>query len=1529
MKKTWHILLFVSLLLCLLGATLLATSAANEWRLYDSQSEADADTGNTAGTPYSSLKTAVDNVTADGQVIKLTTDVTVNTQVAFNNTHTYTIDGKNLTYTCTPTASNIWNFSAGNVTIKNITLASTVTTYDLIATSGKTLDLTLSGVTVTGGKRQIMAAALHSLTIVGGDYGTGIAASNGYIMHLSNASGDARSDGVGCVTIEGGTFHGGIGTSNPLIVAAGAKLIVNGGLFDHNYDAIIRIKDYDVMSPVIINGGTFTATGNCAVVEAWYSYNGGNNNLGYIHPNQKTDDEFAIISVNGGTFHINSRTARAILCLWNVARIHPSSEAAYTPKIYVRGGTFDTDQDALTNGFIQDNLDNTNNKPAHVQVEYYITGGTFTGCSYWLQSNGYSKFYIGDPSTHEGPTFSGGASDVTLSGCISVGNNTCKGSELNIYGGTFTCSATGKCPVICCSGAKLTITGGTFAVTDPDNYALLFTSGVGAAVTGGSFSGKVLGYDQALSPLTITGGSFTNDVSRYVPGHNGAAATESAGVFTVHPESIPVFCGTQLALGKSLTLYVYTVVPTAEVPANQAAAMTLKATMHGNYFHLTNPAVLTEYPDGSPVDSGYTLLRFTFAGIAPQYMNDNLTLVLRRSNDAEYATLGSSYCIKNYCQSLLSDPASSAEVKTLVSDLLNYGAAAQTYIGYHTDALVTSGVSGMTAGTFSAVSGSPAASFVGTGSNGYKLTECGLRFDSLNRLFVRFTAPDPEGIVISYTVGGENRGRAVIRTDGPNYIAYTEGLTTADFEKVVVFTMTDNKDDGVNVVTQSCSYSVSRFIENNQNNDGAPNVKALARALSCYQQSAAAFLTEPDFVPALRFVAISDIHFMTDNDTSSRTTVMPTQTADLIRCNTRLASLFTRAYEYAAGQTYDTVDAFMLVGDNTDDGTVKQIEDFFSIVHDNIDSAQSKLLIVNGNHEFYDTGESGGGSNNHGTTDSRLTSKAAASGITNCSALKFHTTVNGYHFIGFSPTNNGGRAFSDEIAEWLDEEIATAVAEDPTKPVFVCQHQQVHSTVYGCPGATATYSQNNIREVLAKYPQVVDFAGHSHSVIDHPNSVWQGEFTALSTGTLAYTESPTNTRGGTHATGHSDPYNEYNEKETAEFTIVELDANNRLRLIYIHLDENDDTTPVLMGERIINVVDPAKFNWNDEMFATFGKPAFIEGQELTRNEIDTPTTLQINIPQATCEAGVKTYRCELYSESGALLKTVTRVSGQYRRPVPDCTVPFTNLTPNTTYTVKVYPVSNLGACGEPIEGTFTTDAQPNVYEPDIFSAQFNSDGTVTNAVNGDALVKNGTATATDGKAAFSGAGDFQWRGIEPYYELFQTSFTFETYAKVTSASRGKFIAANFAYHIPSESPSTTQVHGGFGFKVESDGKLSFYLLTSNTAVGWHNISNATLLTHAVTTSTAYDNNTYVHLVGTYDGSTIKFYVNGELVGSISRAGVLDYPLKTTGQYLSIGGDSDLDYVSKDFVTGEISKVNIYSTAMTAEQVSTLYGNRES
>ena len=81
------------------------------------------------------------------------------------------------------------------------------------------------------------------------------------------------------------------------------------------------------------------------------------------------------------------------------------------------------------------------------------------------------------------------------------------------------------------------------------------------------------------------------------------------------------------------------------------------------------------------------------------------------------------------------------------------------------------------------------------------------------------------------------------------------------------------------------------------------------------------------------------------------------------------------------------------------------------------------------------------------------------------------------------------------------------------------------------------------------------------------------------------------------------------------------------------------------------------------------------------------------------------------------------------------------------------------------------------------------------------------------------------------------------------------------------------------------------------------------------TNTTLVANTWYHVVGAYDGTTIKIYINGKLDNSIAQTGTID---TGTGTFKIGTNISDL------YWSGRIDEVKIYGSALTADEVKTDY-----
>lgn len=467
------------------------------------------------------------------------------------------------------------------------------------------------------------------------------------------------------------------------------------------------------------------------------------------------------------------------------------------------------------------------------------------------------------------------------------------------------------------------------------------------------------------------------------------------------------------------------------------------------------------------------------------------------------------------------------------------------------------------------------------------------------------------------------------------------------------------------------------------------------------------------FTPILRFAVTSDTHVREDpdNDYDSRK---------------HLAEFIRTAYAYSDAQPgYKKLDGMFFVGDNTNNGKEEEQTCFFDYVHEHA-RKETVTRAVMGNHEFYATGKY--------TATSMKRAPVEFMKYSGYDAVDAHLEIKGYHFIFLSmDAYKNGIKFSDEKLAWLERELAIAAADDKTgkNPIFVFQHEPPENTMVGSNFAS---SDTKLTEVLSKYPQVVDFSGHTHCAITDPRAIWQESFTALTTGSLAYLGSP--------IVGHPERDENYvlpldksgswadlgdanGIRNAGMYYIIEVSKDSRVRVrLY------DIFTDSPYGEYIYleGIGEPDKFNMTADRALSAEKPVFSDDAPILVTETAQDRIL-LDIPQASCATDpVQNYRIDTYCGDIFVGSTYRLACTFYGDATPaSVSAPITHLTPDTAYTLKVYAVGSWGQESEPVILTATTAPKA---EAAVYRWEF--DGAELSDKNGNNALTRLTGSIQDG-----------------------------------------------------------------------------------------------------------------------------------------------------------------------------------------------------
>lgn len=242
---------------------------------------------------------------------------------------------------------------------------------------------------------------------------------------------------------------------------------------------------------------------------------------------------------------------------------------------------------------------------------------------------------------------------------------------------------------------------------------------------------------------------------------------------------------------------------------------------------------------------------FSYKGINPQLMNDEVTAVLHaKKGNEEYTSPEKALSVKEYAYTLLDRYSSDeySKLRTLLVDLLNYGAMAQKYVGYKTDNLVNSELTAVQKGWGS----NGAEKFKNISDLNYKTISsptaqwntCGLVLNNSIMLRAKFSAKDVENktveIAFRNTKFTYDKNDFVNNGDGTYYV-YCNELFAHELSDKLLLTVYENGVPCSNTMLFSVE-SYASVIQQSSAYKGTA-LDDLTQAMMRYGKSAAAYRT--------------------------------------------------------------------------------------------------------------------------------------------------------------------------------------------------------------------------------------------------------------------------------------------------------------------------------------------------------------------------------------------------------------------------------------------------------------------------------------------------------------------------------------------------------------------------------------------------------------------------------------------------------------------------------------------------------------
>jgi phage FluMu protein Com len=242
-------------------------------------------------------------------------------------------------------------------------------------------------------------------------------------------------------------------------------------------------------------------------------------------------------------------------------------------------------------------------------------------------------------------------------------------------------------------------------------------------------------------------------------------------------------------------------------------------------------------------------LCFKFSGVQACEMNSEIRTYLHitDSNGKEYISPLDTYSVCDYARLAL-ESYDDAKMKTLMIDMLNYGAAAQTYFGRNTDNLANAGFEDyQTYATTTVTNVTDDKQTIANADSTGAVTKFGTALNLEARIEIKYTLTLASGVDASdLTIEAKDENGEVLQTwngaeceldSKGRVVCNFSGCTSTELRKVIYLTAYSNGQ----VASDTLAYSIESYLPTVQQAMSGSTLESLVQAMIAYGDSAAAY----------------------------------------------------------------------------------------------------------------------------------------------------------------------------------------------------------------------------------------------------------------------------------------------------------------------------------------------------------------------------------------------------------------------------------------------------------------------------------------------------------------------------------------------------------------------------------------------------------------------------------------------------------------------------------------------------------------